>query len=369
MSRTLLLRLVGMFIFAFVGGWLGFEIGNFFLTTAPTSQIDHRLPTQLATILFLAGLAFGVLLTPYLTLTPYYWFRSKIKQIPAQHLLASTIGLAIGLIIAALLALPLSLLPPPFGQVLPFIGAVLFAGAGITVMVTREHDLFSLINFRRGSREANNTAEQADSIGYVLLDTSVIIDGRIADISRTGFIERTMLVPNFVLAEVQHFADSPDRLKRNRGQRGLEILNRLQKEAVVPIQISDMDVEGVREVDAKLVKLAKKLNCPIVTNDYKLNQVAALQGVRVLNINELANTVKTVVLPGETMNVRIIQEGREQGQGVGYLDDGTMIVVEDGKRHMNESLEVLVTRVLQTAAGRMIFAQIVEDRVTQRAAR
>ncbi len=368
MSRTLLLRIVGMFILAIVGAWVGNEIGNFFITTLPSPQVDARLATQLAVVLSLAGLAFGAILTPYLTLKPYQWFRSTIRQVPVRHLLSSTIGLGVGLFIAALLALPLSFLPAPLGQLLPFINALLFAVAGVTVMVTRERDMLNLINFRR-NRESADASGTGETPGYVLLDTSVIIDGRIADISRTGFIERTMLVPSFVLAEVQHFADSSDRLKRNRGQRGLEILNRLQKESVVPIQISDMDVEGVREVDAKLVKLAKKLSCPIITNDYKLNQVAALQGVRVLNINELANMVKTVVLPGETMVVRIIQEGREPGQGVGYLDDGTMIVVEEGKRHVNETLDVLVTRVLQTAAGRMIFAQLQEQPTAQRGGR
>jgi len=353
MSKTLLLRMVGMIVFAIVGASAGSEMGRLFVNNLDAGQIDPRLPTQLATVLFLAGLAFGAIITPYITIGPYHWFRGIIKQIPAQYLLAGTIGLGIGLIIAALLALPLSLLPAPLGQVLPFLGALLFAFLGVTVMVTRERDIFSLVNLRR----SHDGESDSETLGYVLLDTSVIIDGRIADIARTGFIERTMMVPQFVLAEVQHFADSPDRLRRNRGQRGLEILNRLQKESVVPIQISDMDVEGVREVDAKLVKLAKQLKCPIVTNDYKLNQVAALQGVRVLNINELANTVKTVVLPGEMMSVRIIQEGRESGQGVAYLDDGTMIVVEDGRRYMNDTIDVMVTRVLQTAAGRMIFAQ------------
>lgn len=367
LSRTLLLRLVGMLVFALLGAWLAYQVGSLFVSAVPPNDVDERLPTQLAIVFFLVGLAFGALLTPYLLLKPYIWFRKKIHQVPANLLVASTIGLAIGLIIATLMALPLSLLPAPLGQILPFIGLVLFAWMGITVMVVRERDLFNLLAARR-SGEGGPTATEGASAGFVLLDTSVIIDGRIADISRTGFIERTMLVPQFVLAEVQHFADSSDRLRRNRGQRGLEILNRLQKESVVPIEITDMDVEGTREVDAKLVKLAKKLRCPIVTNDYKLNQVAALQGVRVLNINELANMVKTVVLPGETMEVRIIQEGRESGQGVGYLDDGTMIVVEDGRRHMNETLEVIVTRVLQTAAGRMIFAQLDDKAVAQRGA-
>jgi uncharacterized protein YacL len=192
----------------------------------------------------------------------------------------------------------------------------------------------------------------------VLLDTSVIIDGRIADISRTGFIEGEMLVPRFVLNELQHIADSSDALRRRRGRRGLEMLRRLQSDSVTPVRVIDMDVEGVREVDDKLVLMAKQKACPIVTNDYNLNRVAQLQGVRVLNINELANAVKALFLPGESLDIEIIQEGKEVGQGVGYLDDGTMVVIEDGKSHIGRRVEVVVTKVLQTAAGRMLFARM-----------
>jgi uncharacterized protein YacL len=192
----------------------------------------------------------------------------------------------------------------------------------------------------------------------VLLDTSVIIDGRIADISRTGFIEGEMLVPRFVLTELQHIADSSDALRRNRGRRGLDMLHRLRNEAVTALRITDLDIEGVREVDDKLVLLAKRLHCPIVTNDYNLNRVAELQGIRVLNINELANAVKALFLPGESLVAKIVQEGKEVGQGVAYLDDGTMVVVEDGESYIGREVEVIVTKVLQTAAGRMLFARV-----------
>jgi uncharacterized protein YacL len=192
----------------------------------------------------------------------------------------------------------------------------------------------------------------------VLLDTSVIIDGRIADISRTGFIEGEMLVPRFVLNELQHIAVSSDALRRRRGRRGLEMLRRLQSDSVTPVRVIDMDVEGVREVDDKLVLMAKQKACPIVTNDYNLNRVAQLQGVRVLNINELANAVRALFLPGESLDIEIIQEGKEVGQGVGYLDDGTMVVIEDGKSYLGQQVEVVVTKVLQTAAGRMLFARM-----------
>jgi uncharacterized protein YacL len=192
----------------------------------------------------------------------------------------------------------------------------------------------------------------------ILLDTSVIIDGRIADIAHTGFLVGSLLIPRFVLNELQYIADSADNLRRQRGRRGMEVLSRLQKDTIIPVRISDIDVEGVRDVDEKLVILARQLRCPILTNDYNLNRIAELQGISILNVNELANAVKMILLPGETLMVDIIQEGREAGQGVGYLDDGTMVVVEDGREYINRTVTVMVTKVLQTAAGRMIFARI-----------
>ena len=191
----------------------------------------------------------------------------------------------------------------------------------------------------------------------ILLDTSVIIDGRISDIARTGFLPGSLLIPRFVLIELQYIADSSDSLRRQRGRRGMEVLANLQKEPSIPVRISDIDVEGVREVDDKLVILARQLRCPVLTNDYNLNRVAELQGVTVLNINELANAVKSVLLPGELMNIRVIQDGKEANQGVGYMDDGTMVVVENGRDYMDRQIMVVVTKVLQTAAGRMIFAR------------
>ncbi len=341
MSLEFLLRIFGMAVFA-VGGW---QLGVFLAGRTDTPYIRYVL------VLSLAGSALGLLIAPSITIKPYVWIRNKIHQLPAHQLFAAIIGLVIGLIVAALLALPLSLLPPPLGQVLPFIGALLFGYVGAAVMVMRQKDLFTLI----GGQFSREGAPREEN--FVLLDTSVIIDGRIADISQTGFIRGTMLIPRFVLNELQHIADSPDPLRRNRGRRGLDMLNKLQKDSVSPIRITDMDVEDFREVDDKLIRLAKNLHCPIITNDFNLNRVAELQGVVVLNVNELANAVKAVVLPGESLHVRVIQEGKELGQGVGYLDDGTMVVVENGRRYINSGLDVTVTKVLQTAAGRMIFAQ------------
>jgi uncharacterized protein YacL len=253
-----------------------------------------------------------------------------------------------------LLSVALWQLPSPFGQALPLLAAVFCCYVGITIMSLRERDLLPLFG---GKLSQPIAAEHAEAKTPVLLDTSVIIDGRIADISLTGFLRGPLLIPRFVLNELQYIADSSDPLRRNRGRRGLEMLNRMQKEATIPVQITDIDVDSTRQVDEKLVIIAKDMKCPIVTNDYNLNRVAGLQGVTILNVNELANAVKPVVLPGESMQVQIIQEGKESGQGVAYLDDGTMVVVDTGRRFLNTTIAVVVTKVLQTSAGRMIFAQ------------
>jgi uncharacterized protein YacL len=345
MRVELVLRLIGMLIFALAGWYLG----DFFAQWVSEPYIGY----VIRLVLLLASAALGLFLTPWLTTRPFSWVRGKIRQLPTHQLVAAIIGLIVGLLVAALLAGPLSRLPGILGEVLPFIGAIIFGYLGMAVMTIRQQDILNLFSGRLPFKEV---ALHRDN--YVLLDTSVIIDGRIADISRTGFISGTMLIPRFVLNELQHIADSSDMLRRNRGRRGLDMLNKLQKESVVPIRIDDIDVEKAQEVDDKLVMLAKKLRCPIVTNDYNLNKVAALQGVTVLNINELANAIKAVFLPGEPMEVRIIQEGKELGQGVGYLDDGTMVVVENGRRYISSTIEVVVTKVLQTTAGRMIFARL-----------
>ena len=206
---------------------------------------------------------------------------------------------------------------------------------------------------------SKGSAEGAN--GHKVLDTSVIIDGRIADVCDTGFMEGTFIIPQFILQELRHIADSSDPLKRGRGRRGLEVLNRIQKQNHMDVKIVDQDYPKIQEVDAKLIALAKDFRAKIITNDFNLNKVAELQGVSVLNINELFNALKPVVLPGEILSVKILKEGKEPGQGVGYLDDGTMVVVDNAKRYMGKSVDVSVTSVLQTTAGRMIFAALKED--------
>ena len=342
MVGRLLFRLFGAAVF----GWLGWEL-SFRLEMA-----DNWLWLALFTS---CGAVFGFALLPEFTLRPLRWARRQINKMPASSFVAGMVGLLVGLVASALLAVPLSMLPGLLGQVLPIVATLVLCYLAASAMVTREREFWQVIGSYVPGGESS-AAKAARRDGQVILDTSAIIDGRIADISQTGFIQGALVIPRFVLDELRHIADSPDSVRRNRGRRGLEMLTKLQKESDVPVQISDFDVEGVREVDVKLVHLAKVLRCPIVTNDFNLNRVAELQGIKVLNINELANAVKPAILPGEEMRVRVIQEGREVGQGVGFLDDGTMVVVEGGRRYLNNELDVIVTRVLQTAAGRMIFA-------------
>ena len=351
MSVDFIARLIGMVIFAIFGAYLGNYLSFLFDSD----------PVLYAVILGLVGALVGLVLTPFISTKPVRSIRSVLSKVSSQTLVAGLIGLMSGLIIAALLAFPISLLPSPFGDVLPFIGVLLFSYLGIAVFVTRQNDIFTLMRSSLPGRAEKNSEESVDSSGSarkILVDTSVIIDGRIADIARTDFLMGNVLIPRFVLNELQYIADSADSLRRQRGRRGMEVLSELQKETAVPVRFTDIDVEGVREVDDKLVILARQLRCPILTNDYNLNRIAELQGVPVLNVNELANAVKSVILPGEPLTIKIIQEGKESGQGVGYLDDGTMVVVEDGRVKLSEEATVMVTKVLQTAAGRMIFARL-----------
>jgi uncharacterized protein YacL len=358
MSVDFIFRILGMVILAIVGGILGNQFGEI----ANTSPNATTFPVEQYRFLFgLLGALFGLILTPYFTTRPARAMRNALVKATTHALVASLFGLVAGLIVAALLAFPLSLLPDPFGSVLPFVGAVLFTYLGVVIFKLRQQDFFNLLsNLRSGSgitaKDGASGAGWAES-RTILLDTSVLIDGRIADISRTGFLPGSLLIPRFVLNELQYIADSPDNMRRQRGRRGMEVLSALQKEPAIPVRISDIDVEGMREVDDKLVVLARQMRCPILTNDYNLNRIAELQGVTVLNINELANAVKSVLIPGEIMTVQVIQEGRETGQGVAYMDDGTMVVVENGREYMDKSIQVTVTKVLQTAAGRMIFAR------------
>lgn len=286
----------------------------------------------------------------------------QMDNMPMHQVLTSTVGLITGLVIAVLVT-----------QILQFVGAsiVTTAFSGIVYVVLGYTGLN--IGRKRGKemqlplvdapvqvkeRRFSFMRSVVPASTAKILDTSVIIDGRVFDICKTGFLEGELVIPQFVLAELRHIADSSDALRRNRGRRGLDVLGRIQSELKIPVRIEEIDYDDVAEVDVKLLRLARQLNGIVVTNDYNLNKVAGVTGVKVLNINELANAVKPVVLPGEEMTIQIVREGKEPGQGVGYLDDGTMIVVDNARRHVGETIDVVVTTVLQTSAGRMIFTRI-----------
>jgi len=290
---------------------------------------------------------------------PAVWLVRQVEDLSTAEFVAAVIGLLIGLLMGLLLGLPLSNFDPPLGTWLPLGVSLLFGLGMLGLTVAKRADLLLAAQAIGLVRNQDPAAAASLRMGdpHIVVDTSAIIDGRIAEIVESGFIYGTLVIPRFVLDELQHIADSSDALRRNRGRRGLEILNRMQKEPGTPVEIVEDDVPDVAEVDAKLVALAIGRSRVILTNDFNLNRVAELQGVRVMNINSLANAVKPAVLPGEELHVRVIQEGKEAGQGVGFLDDGTMIVIEGGARHIDRELDVSVTRVLQTVAGRMIFAQ------------
>jgi uncharacterized protein YacL len=292
-----------------------------------------------------AGLFTGIIITVTVRV---------LRRQPARTLIGGAAGLTAAVIIAATAAttIPQELRAQPLGLFMLLLSVLGLGYCGI-LLGSRKGEEFSLEEVLLPLLH-----RQTDAGNQKLLDTSVIIDGRIADLCDTGFVEGELIIPQFVLQELQHIADSADPLKRNRGRRGLDVLQEIQKKTDIQVRITDQDFPKVREVDAKLIALARKLHAKIVTNDYNLNKVAELNGVQVLNINLLANAVKPVVLPGEIMQVHILREGKEPNQGVAYLDDGTMVVVDDARSHIGHTVEVSVTSVLQTSAGRMIFTQL-----------
>ena len=284
-------------------------------------------------------------------------FERNIQKLTVTEFLFGTLGLLVGLVFATLIGVPISRIHFVIGPILFILIDLIGALVGIKIFIKRKDDILNLLTSikKNGIRDKKN--KHNEKICPKILDTSVIIDGRIFDICQTGFVEGPLVIPGFVLNELRHISDSADGLKRNRGRRGLDILNKIQKELSIETQIYEEDFPEIAEVDAKLLKLAQVLNGKVVTNDFNLNKVAEFQGVPVLNINELANAIKPVLLPGEEMKVMVMKDGKESSQGIAYLDDGTMIVVEGGRKFINEEIIVVVTSVLQTAAGRMIFAK------------
>ena len=337
MTNMLIIR--GLFV-------LLLGLTGYFLTPFRDVAASLSLPQRIAG--GLAGLAVGLGIV---------FFEMRVKEVSLKRLIGAAIGSILGIVGAVLMALifqwSFSKEQPilPFLQILvllwmTYIGLVIGANKGEMLNLSALGGIFG--------------GEQAGKQTFKILDTSVIIDGRIADIAETGFLDGTIVIPQFVLRELQLVADSADSMKRNRGRRGLDILQRVQKMAHLNVQILEDDFPHVRDVDMKLIELAKVYDCKIVTNDFNLNKMAQLHGVEVLNINELANALKPIVLPGETMRVFILKEGKEYNQGVAYLDDGTMVVVDNAKRLISKTIDITITSVLQTTAGKMIFGRFDE---------
>ena len=347
----LALRLFGLAI----GVLLGWQFGSFLVLG---SDASNRQSTLLLLTLAVGGI--GYVLGPHVSWAVIRNLRQAVRGASVVDLIAVAVGLVFGGAVAALLAVPLSALPDPLGSVLPLIVSVVAVGLAIMTVLLRKRDLISPLVRTRPARQDPVTppapAATPPTPPSILLDTSVIIDGRIADLVRTGFLDDRLVVPRFVLEELQYIADAGDPQRRSRGRRGLDTLNRLREERPGEVVIDDSDVPGTREVDAKLVRLAQERGCRILTNDYNLGRVAQLQNVRTLNLNELAGALRPPVLPGEDLHLRLVQEGREAGQGVGFLDDGTMVVVDGGRPWVGQETNVTVTRLLQTGAGRMVFA-------------
>ncbi|GAA4873073.1 PIN/TRAM domain-containing protein [Paenibacillus vulneris] len=348
-------------LFAVIGGVLGYEwsdtVGQPFFKIIETVFGLEQVSGEAYWMMF-AGVALFYLVSSWTVnygLQMMQASEEKVSAMPIADIIAGTLGMVLGFLMSVMLLTPFEQ-AGLFSPLLQVIFTVMFGIIGFRLGYVKREELIVLLTKsssgkERGSNEGKGFEE------HKILDTSVIIDGRIADICKTGFIEGTLVIPEFVLEELQHIADSSDLLKRNRGRRGLDILNKIQKELEVKVLIYEGDFEEISEVDSKLVKLAKVLQGKVITNDFNLNKVCELQGVSVLNINDLANAVKPVVLPGEEILVQVIKDGKEHGQGVAYLDDGTMIVVEGGRDFIGTTLDVLVTSVLQTSAGRMIFAK------------
>ena len=359
-----MLKKILRIIFSLIGLSIGLLIGDALLKIKYIVNLGYFSDSTLGRISFLVFITilFGLiffLLSPYI----YKWItklieyaEKSIQKLSASEIIFGAVGVIIALIITSLVGMPLNRIEkiPVVGQVLFILFNIIGAIIGADVAIKKKEDIYNIIASMKKAPKDKKAKTKAIS---KVLDTSVIIDGRIFDICETGFVEGPLVIPNFVLDELRHISDSSDSLKRNRGRRGLDILNKIQKELAIEVQIWEGDFPEIAEVDSKLLKLAQKLGGKVVTNDYNLNKVAEFQGVPVLNINELANAIKPVVIPGEEMRIPIIKDGKESGQGIGYLDDGTMIVVEGGRRFIGEELDVTVTSVLQTAAGRMIFAK------------
>ena len=349
-SLNFLVRILGMSLLAYIGN----SVGQALSSAQPTTT--ELLATQLLT---LAGAGLGLLTTHRWTIEPAQRGIRYIKSISISELTAILFGALLGLVFALLLAVPLAQLPRPFGQFLPVAVALALAYLGAIIFSARKKELGALLrSARTPPLVLPQLLEGARASQRYLLDTSAIIDGRIAQVGKTGFIDGALIVPNFVLNELQTLADSSDDMRRAKGRRGLDILNAMQKEAAPPIEIAEVEIAGTQQVDDKLIVLARQYQCPIITNDHNLGRVAELQGVKVLSLNQLSDAVRPPVVSGQEMRVLIRDIGRERDQGISFLDDGTMVVVEDARRLIGHEVTATVTRVHQTQTGRIVFAHL-----------
>ncbi len=355
-----LIRIVGMLVLAFLGS----EIGILLSTNGPNAKPDEiqLLATQL---LMVAGGGLGLLVTPRLTIKPIQALIEHTRKLALSEIIFVASGGLLGLLSAVLLTVPLSLLPSPINEYLPITIAVIFSYTGAMIFSLHKRDIPDIARFWRRSATPSlpiapsgaSTIVSTPKRSY-LVDTSAIIDGRIAEVCKTGFLEGTLLVPQFVLLELQALADSSDDLRRSKGRRGLDLLSAMQKEVTLPIEVLDVDVSDVSRVDDKLVLIARQYQCPVITNDFNLNRVAEIQGVKVLSLNKLSDAVRPPVLQDQHLEVLIRNEGNSRQQGVGYLEDGTPVIVEDARHLIGQHVAVTVIRLHQTQTGRLVFAQL-----------
>lgn len=359
LSLNFLVRIAGMLVLAYLGMSIGFALSG------PTIDSTEMMATRL---LLLAGAGLGLLVAPRLTIEPLEQLLRRTREVPLTEIFLVGFGVLVGLIFAVLFSVPLAFLPPPFSYYLPLLIAILMAYIGAMIFHSRKRELTEILrNWRKPSTalapDSSAATAPAPLQRHLLLDTSAIIDGRIAAVAETGFLEGTLIVPSCVLAELQGLADSSDELRRSKGRRGLELLNKMQKESSLPIEILDSDPASSSRVDDKLVIIARQHNWPVITNDFNLNRVARLQGVKVLSLNQLSESVRPPVVPDQHLTVLIRNEGNSRQQGVGYLDDGTPVIVEEARSLIGQSVEVTVTRLHQTQSGRLVFATISEQAV------
>lgn len=347
--------------FSVLGGVCGVTVGNWYvaLDRIQALKLEPHIQLMSVSLFTTLGVLCGSLLGSWISRRTMA-FAQGLNRYSAADKIAAVIGILLGLVIALLITYPIKdSLPPAVSLSIWFLASVILSYLGVSLTMGMKDEVQQVFPRFTRLEEDDGTPDEHLYRKIKLLDTNVVIDGRMADVCKTGFVEGPLLVPSFVLKELQLIADSADSMRRARGRRGLDVLNSMQKDLRSMIRVHEEyspEIDHIDTVDGKLVRLAKDLDAAIITNDYNLNKVAELQGIQVLNINELSNALKPVVLPGEEMAVSIVKEGKEENQGVGYLEDGTMVVVEDGKKHIGEVLRVAITSVYQTAAGKMIFA-------------